>query len=179
MVHPAKSLISNGIMCQDALCVCVCVPIADYVPAWIALGVDAHCVLPMVWMHKHDSEETLHGQGLNPRSVNPPIRDNSTESIRSFQEMPALHNEIQFFTISSKLRCQLSIWLKCKAHKKCVPWCLCACVPVCLCAKMPVLTVPGNAGAPVPNLLVVYRWYSVSQLKGEFLLYKKFSSNPS
>ena len=137
MVHPAKSWISNGIMCQDALCVCVCLPIADYVPAWIALGVDAHCVLPMVWMHKHDSEETLHGQGLNPRSVNPPIRDNSTESIRSFQEMPALHNEIQFFTISSKLGCQLSIWLKCKAHKKCVPVCLGACVPVCLCACVP------------------------------------------
>ena len=68
-----------------------------------------HIVYCLVWMHKHDSEETLHGQGLNPRSVNPPIRDNSTESIRSFQEMPALHNEIQFFTISSKLRCQLSI----------------------------------------------------------------------
>ena len=27
------------------MCMCVCVPIADYVPARIALGVDAHCVL--------------------------------------------------------------------------------------------------------------------------------------
>ena len=34
--------------------------------------------LCMVWMHKLDSEQTLHGEEFNPRSVDPPIRDIST-----------------------------------------------------------------------------------------------------